>query len=147
MLFYKRIDKRKTVARAKAVLEEYARLKQIASNHMYDLDATSPAMDHRTFSGHINFDTLMIRQIDEKDRSYAEVEEYIEEIQKCINRLNEKDIEIINMKYVNGMSNKEIVDRLNSTGSFITSKELVNVLKEIYINFAISYGVYVTKSK
>ena len=146
MLFYKRIDKRKTISKAKDVLNEYAKFKRIITNGLYDLDINSPTLDHHTFSGYINFDTELIRQIEQKDRNYEEVNQYIEEIQSCINRLDSKSIEIINMKYVNGMNNNEILKRLNSTGAALDEKRLAQMLKDIYIDFAIAYGVYIIKS-
>ena len=147
MLFYKRIDKRKTIAKAKDVLNEYAKFKRIVSDGLYDLDTTSPALDHHTFSGYINFDTELIRQIDQKDRNYEEVNKYIEDIQSCINRLDPEEIEIINLKYVNGLSNREVIERLNSTSTTLDEKHFESMLKDIYINFAIAYGVYVIKAK
>lgn len=146
MLFYKQIDKRKTISKAKNVLLEYAKLKRIVSDGLYDLDTNSPALDHHTFSGYINFDTELIRKIEQKDRNYEEVNQYIEGIQSYINRLDPRAIEIINMKYVNGMSDHEVIERLNSTDEVIDEKKFEQMMKNIYIDFAIAYGVYVIKS-
>ena len=146
MLFYKQIDKRKTISKAKNVLLEYAKLKRIVSDGLYDLDTNSPALDHHTFSGYINFDTELIRKIEQKDRNYEEVNQYIEGIQSYINRLDPRAIEIINMKYVNGMSDHEVIERLNSTDEVIDEKKFEQMMKNIYIDFASAYGVYVIKS-
>lgn len=146
MLFYKRIDRNKTIAKSKAVLEEYARLKKIVSNGLYDLDTASPVLDHQTFSSYVNFDAQLIQKINAKDRSYEEIDSYIQEIQNCINCLNPDEIEIINMKYVSDMTNQEVIQRLNSAGTIISDRQFARKMKEIYIDFAIAYGIYVLKA-
>ena len=146
MLFYKRIDRSKTIAKSKAVLEEYARLKKIVNSGLYDITPTSPGLDHLNFSIYINFDARLIKEIDQKDRNYKEIEGYIQEIQNCINCLDPHEIEVINMKYVNGMTNQEVIERLSSTGAIISDRQFARNLKDIYVDFAIAYGIYVTKA-
>lgn len=146
MLFYKRIDRNKTIAKSKAVLEEYSRLKKIVNNGLYDIDTSSPALDHQTFSSYVNFDAQLIQKINAKDRNYEEIDHYIQEIQNYINRLDPDEVEIINMKYVNNLTNQEVIQRLNSAGTIISDRQFVRKMKEIYIDFAIAYGIYVLKA-
>lgn len=147
MPFSEQINKGRTKAKAKKVLEDYTRYRSIIDNGLFDLGVKSPALDHQTFSNFVNFDKKLINEIEQKDRQYEEVKGFIQGVQRSINRLKENQIEIINMKYVNGLSNQEIIERLNSTGQIISERHFSRVLQDLYIDFAIAHGIYVMKDQ
>lgn len=148
MSFYDRLDKNKTVVRAKTVLNEYARFLKIVNNSLYEIETRSCSFGKvQTFSNYINADARLIAAINRKDRNYEEIYKYIKDIQSAINCLETNQIEILNMKYVNGMTNKEIGNRLSDESKIISERQVVRRLRNIYIDFAVAYGVYVVKKE
>lgn len=146
MSFYDRLDMNKTVMRAKTVLNEYARFIMIVNNSLYDIGNSGCSFGKAlTFSNYVNADTRLIAAINRKDRSYEEIYKYIKDIQSAISCLKTGQIEILNMKYVNNMTNKEIADRLSSDGKIISERQVVRRLRSVYVDFAIAYGIYVVK--
>lgn len=146
MSFYDLIDINKTVALAKKVLIEYSRFLKIISNALYDLDINERKTSMFS-SGYTNPDTKMIWAINKKDRNYKELKAYIFEIQKCINTLSLPQIELINLKYVECLTIKEIAERLSNEQIVVSERQVNRKLKACYIDFGIAYGIYVIKEK
>ncbi len=147
MSFYDRLDTNKTVVRAKTVLNEYARFIKIVNNSLYEIGKSECSFGKAlTFSNYVNADARLIEAINRKDRSYDEIYKYIKDIQSAINCLKNSQIEILNLKYVNDMTNKEIADRLSAEGKILSERQVVRRLRGTYIDFAIAYGIYVVKT-
>lgn len=146
MSFYERLDVNRTISKSKKVLNEYSRFISIINNSLYEIDATGCTFDKvLTFSNYVNADARLIEAINRKDRNYEEIHKYIKSIQSAINCLKTGQIEILNLKYVNNMSNVEIAERLSDEGKIISERHIARKMKEIYLDFAIAYGIYVIK--
>ena len=141
MSFYKRIDKKKSIAKAKIVLKEYSRFIKILDNNLYDLSVTSPNLT-TTFSSSINADARLINHIQLKDRNYNEIQKHVQEINNCINSLSIEYIELLNMKYIECLTNDCIAERLSCCGKITSTRQVERKIKEAYIDFSLAYGIY-----
>lgn len=139
MAFYERIDKRKTIAKARIVLNEYSRFLKILNNALYDLDGTKNSV--AAFSSYVNADSMLIEAIDRKDRNYEILQEYVNEIQRCINVLPLRHIEILNMRYVDDLTPEQIADRLSNHKHPVSVRQVRRRLSDSCLEFAIAYGV------
>lgn len=146
MTFYDQLDKKKTIRKAKLILEEYARFLKIIHHASYEIiGVKSQSFDHVTFSSYINADAKLISAIDKKDRDYAELKIHIDSIQKCIDMLELEYIELLNLRYVHTLSMEEIEERFTHNGNKYSERQIKRKLNECYIEFAIAYGIYVKK--
>lgn len=147
--FYDDLDKKKTIRKAKTVLEEYSKfLKIITQTGYYDITGVkSQSFDLITFSSYVDSDSKLLSAIEKKDRNYAELKSHIGDIQKCINMLDLKYIELLNLRYVHTLSMKEIEERYIQNGKELSERQLKRRMNECYIEFAISYGIYVKKTE
>lgn len=146
MTFYNFLDKKKSIAKAKLVLDEYARFIKILDNNLFDLSVKSSNFT-TTFSSSLSADARLINYINYKDRNYKEIYNHVQEINNCINCLRIDHIELLNMKYIEGLTNDCIAHRYSSDGKVISTRQIVRRLKEAHIEFSISYGVYVIENK
>ncbi|NBJ64883.1 hypothetical protein D5266_06785 [bacterium c-19] len=150
MSFYDRLDSNKTVQKAKAVLSEYARFIKIVNNSLCVVENANCSFGKAlTFSNYISADTRLVAVMNRKDksRSYEEIYNYINDIQSAIDCLKTDQIEILNMKYVNEMTNQEIATRLSADGKIISERQVARRLRLLHVDFAIAYGVYVVKKE
>lgn len=134
--FLDKIDETESIKIAKKVLKEYARLLKIIDNSYYDISLRSKPMDTISYSSYANPDASLIASIDRKDRDYKEVLEYINRVQHSINCLRIEYIEIFDLTYLKGKSQKDIQDILS-----INERQVRRKIREAYVDFAIAYGV------
>lgn len=144
MSFYDVIDKRLTIRKAKQVLDEYCRFRKIIHNAYQDISLkSSTAHQIGSFSSYINSDAELIRKINKKDRDYDSLNGYVEDIQSCIALLELEQIELLNFRYVDCLTNKDIRVRFEENGKPISERQLNRKMNDCYIDFAITYGIHV----
>ena len=78
-----------------------------------------------------------------KDRNYEILQEYVNEIQRCINVLPLRHIEILNMRYVDDLTPEQIADRLSKHKHPVSVRQVRRRLSDSCLEFAIAYGVCV----
>ena len=131
--YFDQIDEKRTIEAAKRVLHEYARLLHIVDHALLDIDMQSRSVQTLSFSSYV-------KKIEQKDRNYEEIRSYLNKIQICINRLDFSEIELINLRYVEGLTIAEIAKKIGNSDRHIFRR-----LNRMHINFAIVYGIAIKK--
>ena len=138
--YFDQIDKKRTIEVAKRVLHEYSRLLNIVNHALIDIDLQSRSIQTLSFSSYVNADAALLKKIEQKDRNYEEIRSYLNKIQICINRLDFSEIELINLRYVEGLTIAEIAKKIGNSDRHIFRR-----LNRMHINFAIVYGIAIKK--
>ena len=138
--YFDQIDEKRTIEAAKRVLHEYARLLHIVDHALLDIDMQSRSVQTLSFSSYVNADAALLEKIERRDRGYEEIRAYLDRIQSCINRLELKERELINLRYVEGWTVEEIAKRFSNS-----KRHIFRRLNHMHINFAVIYGIAVKK--
>lgn len=138
--YFDQIDEKRTIEAAKRVLHEYARLLHIVDHALLDIDMQSRSVQTLSFSSYVNADAALLEKIERRDRGYEEIRMYLDRIQSCINRLELNEIELINLRYVEGRTIEEISEKFSNS-----ERHIFRRLNHMHINFAVIYGIAVKK--
>ncbi|MDQ0362484.1 hypothetical protein [Breznakia pachnodae] len=120
------LDRKETIKKAKKRMQHFSDLYRLLCAG-YQIPGVSYGSDVQS-NGYSNHSQKILHQIEKKDERYAEIEEVL----TAMDRLNDKEGEVLFLKYIVMLSNDRIIETMQ-----VSEYSVFKLLREAYFSIAI----------